>query len=196
MEPDNDTEMTSPEDILRAGMYRLLAGLTSQPPGSEELAVLATLTGDDSGLGQAVAALAGLARTSAPDAIAAEFQELLAAGTGEVAPFASHYLEEATALVVLRRDLARHGIERDPDVEEPEDHIATLMEMMAGLIDGSFGVPLSPNEQKALYERHLGSWAPAFFRELAEAPEAGFYNAVASVGSTFLQSEDEGFALA
>ncbi len=196
MEPDNDTEMSSPEDILRAGMYRLLAGLASDPPGGEELAVLATLTGDETGLGQAVAALAALARTASPDAIAAEFGELIAPVTGAVSPFASHYVEETGALAELRRDMARHGIERDPDVEEPEDHLATLMEMMAGLIDGSFGVPLSLAEQKVLYERHLGSWAPTFFRELGSAAEAGFYSAVARVGGTFLQSEDEAFTLA
>lgn len=195
MQPDNDADDLSPDDMLRAGVYRLLAGLLSVAPGSEELAAIGDLTGDDTALGHSIATLAAVARRASPDDVAAEFVELVAPGRGEVPPFATHYVEEEAALARLRADMARLGIERDPDVDEPEDHIATLLELMAGLIDGSFGEPASLEEQRGVFDSHLGGWASAFFRDLGAAPAASFYMAVAGVGSTFLQAEDESFAL-
>ena len=35
--------------------------------------------------------------------------------------------------------MARLGVERAEGVHEPEDHIAGMCEVMAGLIDGEFG---------------------------------------------------------
>lgn len=196
---EGDDAITQPEEALRAGMYRLLAGLLSAPPPAEELAQLATLTGDATGLGQAVADLARLAQGAKPAAIADEFQDLfIGLGRGEVIPFASYYLTgflQEKPLAKLRQDMHRLGIERDPDTVEPEDHIASILEMMAGLIDGSFGEPMPVSDQKALYERHVASWAPYFFRDLEAAQSAAFYAAVAVVGSTFMQIEDEAFMM-
>ena len=65
-------------------------------------------------------------------------------GRGELVPFASYYrtgfLNEKP-LAKLRGDMARLGIARAESVKEPEDHIAALCEMMAGLITGAFGAP-------------------------------------------------------
>jgi TorA maturation chaperone TorD len=54
-------------------------------------------------------------------------------------------------------------------VAEPEDHIASVCEMMAGFIDGSLGCALSLEEQKAFFAAHVGSWAPVLFRDMQEA---------------------------
>lgn len=187
------------EETLRAGLYRLLAGLLSAPPAREELAPLATLSGDATGLGQAIAELARCAASADPDALAEEYQQLfIGLGRGEVIPFASYYLTgflQEKPLARLRQDMDKLGIERDPGIAEPEDHIASIFEMMAGLIDGSLGEQLALSEQKELYERHVASWASYFFRDLESAQSAEFYAAVAVVGSTFLQIEDEAFMM-
>jgi TorA maturation chaperone TorD len=192
-------EVLQPEEELRAGMYRLLAGLLSAPPQAAELTQLAALTGDATGLGQAVAALAGRARAADPVAVSDEYQNLfIGLGRGEVIPFASYYLTgflQEKPLAKLRQDMQRLGIERDPEVAEPEDHIASVLELMAGLIDGSLGDQLPLSEQKALYERHVASWAAYFFRDLEAAESASFYAAVAVVGSSFIQIEDEAFMM-
>lgn len=196
---DDDDASLGPEEALRAGMYRLLAGLLSAPPPQDELGRLASLTGDPTGLGQAVSGLAKLAGRTTAEAAAAEFQDLfIGLGRGEVIPFGSYYLTgflQEKPLARLRQDMEKLGIERDSGVTEPEDHIASIFEMMAGLIDGSFGDRLPLSEQKALYERHVASWALYFFRDLEAAQSAGLYAAVAVVGSTFLQIEDEAFMM-
>ena len=194
-----DTAALEPEEVLRAGMYRLLAGLLSAPPSLEHLAPLAILSGDATGLGQAIADLARRAAGADPAAIADEYQQLfIGLGRGEVIPFASYYLTgflQEKPLARLRQDMEKLGIERDTGIAEPEDHIASILEMMAGLIDGSLGEQLTLSEQKALYERHVASWAPYFFRDLEVAESADFYTSVAVVGSTFMQIEDEAFMM-
>jgi TorA maturation chaperone TorD len=197
--PEESGNALQPEEVLRAGMYRLLAGLLSAPPAGEQLASLKGLSGDPTPLGQAIANLAKQAQTKDPASIAEEYQNLLIGlGRGEVVPFASYYLTgflQEKPLAKLRQDMEKLGIERDPGVSEPEDHGASILEMMAGLIDGAFGEPLPLAEQKTLYERHVASWLSYFFRDLEAAQSADFYAAVAVVGSTFLQIEDEAFMM-
>jgi TorA maturation chaperone TorD len=65
---------------------------------------------------------------------------------------------------------------------------------MAGLIDGTLG-DLSLEAQKDLYERHIGSWAPYFFRDLQSAPSADLYAAVAALGAQFLLIEEQAFRM-
>ncbi len=164
-----------------------------------DLSQLAGLTGDTTPLGLAVGELAGKCRVADPTACAEEYQALfIGLGRGEVVPFASYYLTgflQEKPLAKLRQDMERLGVERDPGVTEPEDHIASILEMMGGLIDGSFGEPLPLDQQKVLYERHLGSWAAYFFRDLEAAASADLYAAVAVIGSAFMQIEDEAFMM-
>lgn len=192
-------EVLQEEEILRAGLYRLLASLISSPPAAEDLAELKALTGDPTTLGQAISGLAKQAALASPDGVSSEYQDLfIGLGRGEVVPFASYYLTgflHEKPLAKLRQDMEKLGIERDPGVSEPEDHAASILEMMAGLIDGSFGEPLPPREQKNMYERHVASWMSYFFRDLEAAQSSSFYAAVAVVGSAFLQIEDEAFMM-
>jgi TorA maturation chaperone TorD len=196
----NQTESVTPEDELRAQCYRLLARFLTAAPTSEDLKSGARLTGDDSDLGRAIKAFAHMCARSDVATVVEEYETLFIGLTrGELVPYGSYYLTgflHEKPLAKLRQDMARLGIERDPDVREPEDHIASECEMMAGLIDGSLGRRLSIEEQKNFFTSHLGSWAPVFFRDLEIAKTSVLYATLGSVGRAFVEIEEGGFAMA
>ena len=143
--------------MLRAQCYRLLARFLSSPPTAADLAAGARLSGDDSDLGRAISAFAHVCARSQAAAVAEEYHDLfIGLVRGELVPFGSYYLTgflHEKPLAKLRQDMGRLGVEREQDVAEPEDHIASLCEMMAGFIDGSLGRTLSLEEQKAFLPR-------------------------------------------
>ncbi len=196
---DEASTAVSAEDRLRADVYRLLARLLSSPVGPTELAVGSGLKGDETSFGRAIEALAVACRNTGAREVASEFQDVfIGLARGEVLPYGSYYLTgflHEKPLARLRRDMEQLGIERDPDSTEPEDHIASLLDMMAGLIDGSFGEPLSLAEQKRFFESHVGSWARVMFRDLEKAESARFYAAVGAVGRAFMEIEIGAFRM-
>ncbi len=187
------------EDLLRAQIYRLIARFLSAPPSEADLEAAASLQGDDSDIGRAISTFAHIAGRSRASEVAEEYHVLfIGLGRGELVPFGSYYLTgflNEKPLAKLRQDMARLGIARDPDIRDPEDHIASLAEMMAGLIDGAFGDPLPLDEQKRFFNTHIGCWAPYFFRDLQQAKSSVLYSALGAVGSTFLEIEEGAFAL-
>ena len=119
-------------------------------------------------------------------------------GRGELLPYASFYLTgflHEKPLATLRTDLAARRIERAPNVYEPEDNIATLMEVMGGLIVGRFGDAATLEDQKLFFNRHIAPWAGHFFSDLETAKTAMLYSAVGSVGKAFIEIEREAFRL-
>ena len=92
--------------------------------------------------------------------------------------------------------MARLGIARSPNVFEPEDNIASLFEIMAGLVAGAFGPPASIALQREFFDRHIDSWAEHFFVDLENAKNSVFYAPVGTVGRTFIEIERESFRLA
>lgn len=190
----------APEDQARAALYRFIARLLSAPPQTGDLAVAASITGDDSPLGRALSSLAGCAAATTPQMAGEQFQTLfIGLGRGELVPYASYYLTgflQEKPLARLRADMDRLGIARSPDVAEPEDHIASVLEIMAGLIDGAFGEPLPPSGQKNFFDAHVGNWADHFFSDLAKSPTSEFYRAVGDTGRLFLSVEQEAFLMA
>ena len=189
----------APEDLLRAQCYRLLARFLSSPPTGADLAAGAQLSGDDSDLGRAVAAFAHVCGRSQAAAVAEEYHDLfIGLVRGELIPYGSYYLTgflHEKPLAKLRQDMSRHGIQREQNVAEPEDHIASLCEMMAGFIDGSFGRALALDEQKAFFSAHIGNWAPVLFRDMEAAKASIVYATLGSVGRVFLEIEDGAFAM-
>ncbi|SFQ99939.1 TorD/DmsD family molecular chaperone [Poseidonocella sedimentorum] len=187
------------EERLRADLYNFLGLLLSAPPDRMVLDQTAGLSGDDSALGQAITALAGKARGRSLKALPREFNALfIGLGRGELLPYASYYLTgflNEKPLALLRRDMAAQGISRAPNVFEPEDNIASLMEMMAGMIVGRFGAPAGAEAQKAFFARHIAPWAGHFFKDLTDARNADFYAAVGEVGRVFMEIEAEGFRM-
>jgi TorA maturation chaperone TorD len=188
------------EDALRADVYALLAQLLAKAPDSAVLERLRHLEGDDSAFGEAVRTLARVAGTATPQSVEDEYFDLfIGIGESELKPYGSYYLTgflNEKPLAQLRLDMRRLGIARAEGVNEPEDHIAAVCEMMAGLITGAFGQPASLDEQRAFFEQHLGNWAPRFFEDLEAAERASFYMPVGAIGRLFLEVENQAFDMA
>lgn len=187
----------APEDVLRAELYQLIATPLSTSPSSELLQAFAAIEGDSSRLGRAITSCAEAARTASPEAEDDAFHELfIGVGSGVLVPFGSYYLTgflHEKPLAKLREDMAALGVEQNPDVKEPEDHIASILEMMAGLIDGRYAAPLSLAQQKEFFETHVGVWASHFFKDLSETRQSAFYAALGVLGSVFMEIEAKAF---
>lgn len=199
-----ETELAMDEDdALRSQQWALLAAVLSASPSEEILQAIAGLQGDDTALGQAYEVLARAAGETSATEVEREFFELfVGVGRGELLPYASFYLTgflNERPLADLRRDLSVMGVERAENRHEPEDHIASLSEIMAGLADGTYD-PVSLGcgaaGEAGFFARHLEPWVAQFFDDLAVAPSARFYRAVAEVGRTFTDIEARAFELA
>ncbi len=187
------------EDELRAQMYDFLGLLLSRPPTAEVLTQTRALTGDNSELGEAINAMARVAKATKPAAVESEFNALfIGLGRGELLPYTSFYLSgflNEKPLATLRKDMEGLRISRAPNVFEPEDNIASLMEMMAGMIRGRFGEAVPLDKQTAFFNKHIGSWAPHFFDDLAAAKNSVFYASVGTAGKAFIEIEREAFRM-
>jgi len=172
----------------RANLYALLGHLLSGPPEPALLARLAGIPADATPLGRALGALSVAARIATPDTLEHEYHDLfIGMGRGELLPFASYYLTgflHERPLAELRSDLKRLGISRAEGVHEPEDHIAFLCEVMAGLLRG--GVP---EEAEALFARHIRPWAMRCFADMCSAKMAVFYRPVGELGRALMDVE-------
>ncbi|SEA66864.1 TorD/DmsD family molecular chaperone [Rubrimonas cliftonensis] len=189
----------SPEDVLRADLYDFLAALLARPPSRALIDQAAALRGEGGDLGAAVDALARVARATTEHAAKSEFDALfIGVVRGELLPYASYYLTgflNEKPLAKLRADMARFGMERAGNVHEPEDNIASLCEMMAGLIRGRFGPPASLAAQRDFFATHLGPWARHFFTDLEGAQASVLYAPVGAIGKQFMDIEREAFRM-
>src|SRR4051794_15441344 len=184
-------------DQLRAAEYGLLSLLLGKAPDAATLSRVAGLKGDASDLGMAHIELAAAAAALDDSAVSKEFFALfIGVGRGDLLPYASYYLTgflHERPLARVREDLERLGIERAGISREPEDHIAILLEVMAGLARGDFEAEFF--EQQRFFERHLKPWASRMFAELEMSQPAKFYRAVGRVGRVFMELESEAFTL-
>ncbi len=191
--------VVAPEDRLRADVYRLLAVLLRAAPDQANLDMLATMRGDDTPLGKAVGQLAMLASKSSPDGIDLEYHALfIGVDEGEISPYGSNYMKDflhESPLERLRSDMSRAGIGMREDVSEPEDHIAALCEMMAGMILGDFSQAASLEEQRSFFKAHISAWAMTFFDNLQMARSSVFYTGVGAVGAAFMTIEEAAFEM-
>jgi TorA maturation chaperone TorD len=87
------------------------------------------------------------------------------------------------------------GLRRADTVFEPEDNIASLMEMMGAMIVGRFGAPASLQRQKDFFMKHINPWAGLFFGDLEGAKNSVFYAPVGSIGRAFMEIEAEAFRM-
>jgi TorA maturation chaperone TorD len=196
----NTSEQTLEIDdvaLARASEYRLLASILAEAPSRELLARLAKISGDATKLGLAHAALAEAAAGADADSLAREYFELfVGVGRGELLPYASYYLTgflQERPLAKIRDDMAAMGIAPAEGLSEPEDHIAILCEIMAGLASRQFDVGLAT--ERRFFERHLRPWASRLFADLETAASAHFYRNVGSLGRLFMEIEAQGFAM-
>ena len=138
------------EDQLRADMYSFLASLLRTEPNAELVNQLTNLESDDSPIGKSIKILSKLASSMDLPTIRDEYVRIfVGVGRGEILPFASYYLTgflKDKPLAKLRNDMKEIGIELAENVKEPEDHIASLFDMMSGLILGKFNKKFSISE--------------------------------------------------
>jgi len=195
----SNVAVSVPEEQLRAQIYRLLARFLANPPNRSDLDAAAAMQGDDTDFGKAIAAFSKAASSADIDEVSEEYHDLFIGLTrGELLPFASYYLTgflNEKPLAKLRSAMSAQGVEADPKVSEPEDHIAAVLDIMAGFILGDFGLPLSLDQQKEFYDEHIRSWAPHFFRDLESAKASRLYAKLAPVGRIFLEIEETAFSM-
>ncbi len=188
------------EDRLRAQWYALLAQFLSAPPDGATLKLARALTGDDTDLGRGVTALAATAKGATVAGLEEEYFNLfIGISQGELLPYGSYYLTGSLnekPVAALRKDMGELGIGRADGVKEPEDHIASLCEMMAGMITGAFGEPAGLDRQSGFFDKHIGCWAPRFFEDLQVAESAAFYMPIGLIGSVFMSVERHAFEMA
>src|SRR3984893_8937221 len=184
-------------DQLRAAEYGLLSLLLGKAPGADTLLRIAALKGDASDLGMAHIELASAAAVTDDRAVSKEFFDLfIGLGRGDLLPYGSYYLTgflHERPLARVREDLGGLGLARGGASREPEDHIAILLEVMAGLARGDFEAEFSA--QAKFCERHLKPWAARLFADLEMSRSANFYRAVGRVGRVFIELESEAFTL-
>lgn len=184
-------------DSARAQEYALLAALLGRAPDEDFLNRLAQLRGDATPLGMAHAALAEAAADTTAEKVEREYFNLfIGLGRGELLPYGSYYLTgflHERPLARLRQDLNELGIERAKGIPEPEDHVAILCEIMAGLINGKF--PAVSGADRDLFDKHMRPWIGRFFSDLEQAEAAKFYRQVGTLGRLFVEIESEAFAL-
>jgi TorA maturation chaperone TorD len=184
-------------DALRGAEYGLLSILLGQAPSADLLTRVAELRGDATPLGLAHIDLANAAQATDETLAGREYFNLfIGVGRGELLPYGSYYqtgfLHERP-LARVREDLALLGIERSDKTREPEDHIAILCEIMAGMAQGVYEADL--DAQARFFDRHLAPWAARFFADLETTGAASFYKSVGRVGRTFMELEAEAFKL-
>jgi TorA maturation chaperone TorD len=184
-------------EAARAQEYALLSALLVRAPDARLLESLARLDGDDSALGAAHRALAEAAANTTAKRVEREYFDLfVGVGRGELLPYGSYYLTGflyERPLARLREDLAALGIANADDNPEPEDHVATLCEIMSALVGGKFDAPA--NAQQRIFEKHMAPWVGRFFDDLQQAEAAEFYRAVGKLGRVLIDIETEAFAL-
>src|SRR5438552_7953414 len=151
-------------DAARAQEYALLSVLLARAPDRALLERLAVVRGDPSPLGLAHAALAEAAQRTSAERVEREYFDLfIGLGRGELLPYASYYLTgflHERPLARLRADLAPLGIERADGNYEPEDHAATLCEIMAGIVERTLPAPDGTDAQ--IFAKHLAPWLGRF----------------------------------
>jgi TorA maturation chaperone TorD len=180
-------------DRARARLYRLLGAALAAPPDAALLRLLAGLDGDGSELGAALRALAAAAADSTVASAAAEYGVLFVGIVrGEVLPYASFYQTGFLydrPLAAVRADMQRLGLAPAPGRADPEDHIATICELMACVIESE------PDEQRGFFTRHIDPWAGRLFAEIEASASAMLYRPVGTLGRLLVEIDRHAFML-
>lgn len=193
-----------PEDQVRANFYAILAALYRDAPDAALLSAIAGARPIEAAEEGVFAAAWNrlIDACTAMDAEAArqEYWDLfVGTGRSEVNLHGSHWQSGfmmEKPLVELRDDLARLGIERQPDSEQLEDHLSALFETMRLLIEGSsLRKPAALEAQKQFFSRHIADWVPALCDAINRSTLANFYVPVGQFTNTYVALERDSFAI-
>lgn len=178
------------EELGRADVYALLAALLLGPD-AQLIASLAALPRNEALQDEPELAwdeLLAAAQRCGPQALQEYDALFIAAGTPRLNPYQCYYLAGwlmDKPLAALREDLRRLGLARAPGATELEDHLGALCETMRVLIASGRSAAV----QQEFFERHLAGWSARCLQDIATAPGADFYRAVAAVAQTFFEQE-------
>lgn len=200
--------LIAPEDQARADMYALLASLFYRAPDERLLqAIVIAPEPEAAGSTDFVKAWRGLAAASnlimisgATEAVEEEYESnFVGVGRPPVMLYGSFYLSGfmmEKPLAVLRTDLAKLGFERDPDVREPEDHLAALCDVMRALILGDLQSAAAEVEtQKQFFDKHLKTWVFDCCSAVAKFEKTNYYKKVAVFAAAFFRIEADAFEM-
>ncbi len=188
------------EELARAEVYGLLAHLFYAPPDDalySRLRVAVTQTPVQGAfLERSWEELVAASRRLSAATVADEYADLfLGVGKPEVFLYGSFYLAgtlNGKPLVALRSDLKSLGLERPVEVNETEDHLASLCEVMRYLIAAEDVGVSNLGAQQRFFNAHLRGWIEPFCEQLAAHPRADFYGAVAGFVRDFFAIEAQG----
>ncbi len=191
---ENKSIILAQEQQYRAAAYGFIAALLRDVPDSDvlnQVAVFEQVAVDEDEMLLAMSTLGLSARSVDPHSIRDEYYRLfIGLGRGELVPYGSWYMTGylmEQPLSTLREDLVKLGIERESSANEPEDHIASLCEVMLMLINDSTDLSI----QTQFFEKHMGSWCEKFFKDLETAESANFYRSVGRFGSAFMSLDKQ-----
>jgi len=196
------TSALEPEDEGRLQFYALLARLFAAGPDEGLLRALTQSAGSIEGDGELAGAWNDLANaaahTSSRDATLEFDTTFVGVGKAPVTTYLSHYhpiVHKERVLVDLRAELARLGLTRTAASAEPEDNLASVLEVMRHLVAaGSDGESLQ--QQREFYSRYL---LPAYRDFCDAAHKAGlseFYQAAVRIFEAFMTAEQVQFDMA
>jgi TorA maturation chaperone TorD len=187
------------EDQLRADMYSFLANLLRAEPDEKLVKQLTILESDDSPIGKSIKTLSRLSTSLDLPTIRDEYVKIfVGVGRGEILPFASYYLTgflKDKPLAKLRQDMQEIGIKLEDNVKEPEDHIASIFDIMSGLILGKFEKKYSITDQKDFFNKHLAPWVDLLMRDIESSKIAVFYSPIGTLGREFMEIERTSFSM-
>ena len=191
------------DELARAELYGLLAGLWLAPPDAallQQFAVAVTQAPQPGGYLEAPWAelVAALRATTVAEA-AAEHEALFhGVGRPEVFAYGSFYLTgfvNEKPLAALRTDLATLGLDRDSDRLETEDHISFVFEVMRYLIAGDDVAVCNLEQQRRFFRQHLQPWVAKLCDAVQAHPRAATWRALAGFTRAFVEVETQAFDL-
>jgi TorA maturation chaperone TorD len=189
------------EEQARANLYGLLARLWYAAPDQPLLETLSRggETTDDAGdspLARTWRALAQACTGATVEDLTHEYDSLfVGTGRAEITLYCSYYLTETgreRVVVALRDKLRELGLARTNATNEPEDHFATLLEIMRHLIVQGSDVP-QITFQKEFFLRYIRSAYTPLTEAVLTNGGAQFYKDVARLTRAFLDVESESF---
>jgi len=193
-------EAESAAALDRSNLYTSLGALLAAPATAEHCAVLRELPEietPETSMEIAWTMLRQSASSYTVEQIDDEYHHLfIGIGRGEIVPYGSWHLTGflmEKPLGQLRADLRKLGFERNQNVSESEDHIASLCQAMAAII---LAAEIDFDTERAFFNTHLASWAEDFFKLVQDSSNAGFYRAVGLLGESFIGVEKKYLSMA
>ncbi len=191
------------EELQRAELYGLLAGLWLAPPDAqlfEQFRVAVTEAPQRGGaLEIAWQGLVAVMRGSSVQAAADEYDALfLGVGKPEILLYGSYYLSgflNELPLARLRDHLDRLGLTRDASRGETEDHMSYVFEVMRYLIAGDDAAVCNLEQQRLFFRTHVQTWVEALCDAVQSHPRAVVWSAVAELTRQFARVEAQAFDL-